>query len=509
MGIDGIAVGLSTKILPHNFNEVIDAGIKYLKNKPFELYPDFFQGGQADISNYQEGVRGGKVKVRAKIEEIGKNKLEITEIPYGTTTSSIIDSVLSAHDKGKLKISKIEDNTAARVSIEINLPKGSDAETSIQQLYAFSDCEVTLSPLACVIKDKKPHFLKISEILTSTIDQTRELLRQELEYKRNALLDKWHMKSLEKIFIEKEIYEVMKKCNSNEEIYYSIDKELKPYTKKLKKEVSEEDIIKLTEIKIKRISKFDIDNARKELKAIEDEIKLIEAKLADITRYTISYLTNIKKKYGKDHPRRTELKSFSAVNAVEVARTNMKLYQDDKGYIGTDLKNANLITACSSLDDVIFIKKNGQFSLIKLPSKLYVGEDTLYVNRFIKNDPNTVYNMIYFNSQNGNSYVKRFTVGGLIRDKQYQLFSEGTILYFSTEDDPKLKIKLSGKGIRKTSLDLDFSTILVKGRSAIGKLLTRYTITKITPLSKQPSEPEGDSGSDLVQGQLFNSFSKK
>jgi len=509
-GIEGIAVGMSTKILPHNFNELIESSINYLKGKDFDLFPDFSGGGIADVSNYNLGVRGSRVRVRAKIDIIKKNLLEITEIPYGTTTSSLIDSIVAANDKGKIKISKIDDNTARKVSIEVFLSKGSDPEKVIQQLYAFTDCEASISPLACVIHDNKPIFTDVKDILRRSTDQTRNLLQKELEIKKKQLLEKWHHKTLEKIFIEKNIYESIKRCTTNEDIYSTIERKLVPFKKSLKRPIIRDDVIKLTEIRIKRISKYDSNKARDELSNIEEEISSVEKSLSDMTKYSIQFFKNIKKKYGKSFPRKTTLETFDNVQVDQIVRTNLKLFFDKQGYIGTGLKEGEFGGVCSPIDDILFIRSDGTYKIIKATEKYYAGGKILYAGRFVKNDTSIVFNILYQDIDSLSYYLKRFTIKSLIREKEYRLFSLGRIIFFSTDPNPKVKIKLApSKGLRKKVFDVNFKDFSVKGQSAQGNLITKKSILKIERIinkDSKNSQPSEDTTSEtkFVQESLFS-----
>lgn len=510
IGIDGIAVGLSTKVLPHNVTEILNASICHLRGTDFVLYPDFPHGGIADVSNYQGGARGGKVRVRARLSNPEKNLIEISEIPYSVTTQSLIESILSANEKNKIKITRLEDSTAENVSIQLFLPKGSDFEMVTHQLYAFTDCEVSLSPMACVIQDRRPIFPTVEELLARCTEEIKDLLQLELELKRDALLLKWHHKTLERIFIENEIYEQIKVCVSDEDIYRTIETALIPFTDQVRRPIAREDVIKLTEIKIKRISKFDTDAADQELRQIELEIEKINASLADMTGTTIKHFQDLKKRYGKQFPRRTELATFETVNATEVARTTCKLMLNTKGYLGTDLKTGEFICNCSELDEILVIQKSGAYKLIKVPTKAYIGEDIIFVDRFLKTSK-LVYNLIYWDDESRCSYVKRFHISSLIREKEYQLFEKGKLLYFSTNSDETVRIKLIGNRIRNNALTLNWSDYLVKGKASRGNQLTKHIISNIKAKSNKPKS-EGTpptSEEQLQQGALFNPSSEK
>ncbi|MBO7523684.1 MAG: DNA gyrase/topoisomerase IV subunit A, partial [Bacteroidales bacterium] len=407
-GGSGIAVGLSSKILPHNFNELLDASIAYLQHKPFELYPDFPTGGSIDVSKYNDGQRGGVVKVRAKIEKVDKKMLIIREIPFGTTTSSLIDSIIKANDKGKIKIKKIDDNTSANVEIAITLQPGVSPDKTIDALYAFTECESSISPIACVIEDDHPIFTTVSNILRHSTDTTVALLKKELEIRKNELREEWQMSSLEKIFIEKRIYRDIEECETWESVITTIDKGLEPYKPKLLREVTREDIVKLTEIKIKRISKYDSKKADEHIKDVENELEEVENHLNHLISFAINYFRQIKKKYGAGKERKTEIRNFNTINVVQVAANNAKLYVNYKeGYIGTGMKKDEYVCDCSDLDDIIVIRKNGEYQITKVADKLFVGEDILYANKFVKNDDRTIYNVIYQDGKNGPLLAKR------------------------------------------------------------------------------------------------------
>ena len=429
-GAEGIAVGLSTKILPHNFNEIIDGMIDGLRKNPINLLPDFPQGGIADCTDYNGGARGGRVRVRARIEKVKKHLLKITEIPYGTTTTSLIDSILSANDKSKIKIAKIEDNTAEFVEIMIHLPSTVSAEDALPALYAFTDCEVSLAPNACVIQNNHPQFLSVNDIVKSSANLTRELLRQELEIKLGELQEKWHFASLEKIFIEKRIYRDIEKEETWEGVISAVDKGLKPYVKMFKRAITQDDILRLLEIKIKRISKYDSFRADEQIKGFEDEIEEVEGHLAQITRYAIRYLKELKKKYGKDKQRKTEISRtedgelvpFDKIVASQVVVANETLYLNRKdGFAGFALKKDEAIEKCSTLDDVIIFGKDGVMKVMKIADKMFVGKSPLRVSVF-RRDEQKVYNMVYRDGKSGRLYAKKFKIGGVTRDKEYPLF---------------------------------------------------------------------------------------
>jgi len=487
-GVEGIAVGLSSKILPHNFNELIDASIAFLSNKDFELFPDFPTGGLADFTKYDDGQRGGKVRVRAKINKVDNKTLTITELPFGKTTSNLIESIISANEKGKIKIKKIDDNTSDSVEIFVHLVTGTSSDKTIDALYAFTDCEVSISPNTCVIEDEKPKFLTVSDILKTSTQNTLELLRQELIIRKNELEEAWHFSSLEKIFIENKIYQDIENCETWESIIETIDKGLKPYKKLLHRKVTRDDIIKLTEIKIKRISKFDSYKADEYIKTVEKEIKYCENKLANIVNYTIDYFKAIKKKYGKERIRKTEIRNFDTIVAAKVVVANQKLYVDRKeGFIGTSLRKEEYICECSDIDDIIVFRKDGSYMVTRVAEKLFVGKNLIYIGVFKKNDDRTIYNAIYRDGYGGKTYMKRFAVKGTTRDKEYYLTQgneNSRVLYFSANPNGEaelIKVYLKPKAkLKKLILDIDFANLAIKGRSSMGNILTRNSVQKIT-----------------------------
>lgn len=486
-GAEGIAVGLSTKVLPHNFLELIDASIKILKNKPFTLYPDFPTAGIADVSNYNDGMRGGRVRVRAKISQLDKQTLVITQIPFSTNTSSLIDSILKANEKGKIKIKKIEDNTAAEVEILIHLPPGVSPDKTIDALYAFTACETSLAPLGCVIEDNKPRFVGVSDMLKISTVRTVDLLRQELEIELNELQEKWHFLSLERIFIENRIYRDIEEEETWEGVIRAIDDGLKPHIKHLKRTVTEEDIVRLTEIRIKRISKFDIDKAQQNIEALEGEIEQVKFHLEHIIDFAINYFQNLKEKYGKGRERQTELRSFDTIEATKVVLRNTKLYVNrEEGFMGTGLKKDEYVADCSDIDDVIVFLRDGKMMVTKVDDKKFIGKDIIHIAVFDKSDNRTVYNMIYRDGKNGASFIKRFNVTGITRDKFYDLTQEkpgSQTLYFSANPNGEAEvvtILLRQVGsIKKLKWDVDFADIAIKGRSARGNTVTKYAIKKI------------------------------
>ena len=486
-GVEGIAVGLSTKILPHNFNELIDASILHLKGKKFQIFPDFLTGGLIDVSDYNDGLRGGKVRVRARIAQEDKTLLKITDIPYGTTTGSLIDSILKANDKGKIKIKKIEDNTAAEVEILIHLAPGISPDKTIDALYAFTDCEISISPNACVINDKKPEFLNVSEILKFNTDNTVELLKRELEIELNELQEQWHFSSLERIFIEERIYHDIEQEETWEGVIAAIDKGLKPHIAHLIREVTEEDITRLTEIKIKRISKFDLDKAQQFIESLEDKIANVKHHLQNLIEFAIEYFKTLKTKYGKDKTRRTEIRTFDTIDATKVAVANTRFYVDRvEGFIGTSLKKDEFLFECSDIDDIIVFRKDGTMIVTKVDAKTFVGKGIIHVDVWRKNDKRTIYNLIYRDGKNGPAYQKRFAVTGITRDKEYDLANgnKGSeLLYFSANPNGEAEvvsvILKTHQRIKKLKFDVDFSELAVKGRSSKGNLVTKYPIKKI------------------------------
>lgn len=486
-GAEGIAVGLSTKLLPHNFNELIDASIKHLKGKSFTLYPDFPTKGIADVSNYNDGMRGGRVRVRARIAQLDKATLQITEIPFSTNTTTLIDSVIKANEKGKIKIKKIEDNTAAEVEILIHLPAGVSSDKTIDALYAFTNCEVSIAPLGCVIENNKPVFIGVSEILRHSTDRTVELLRQELEIELHELQEQWHFLSLERIFIENRIYHDIEEEETWEGVIKAIDTGLKPHTTHLKRAVTEEDIVRLTEIRIKKISKYDLDKAQQKLEALEGDIAQVRHHLAHIIDFAIDYFTKLKEKYGKGKERQTELRSFDTIEATKVVLRNTKLYVNRaEGFIGTSLRKDEYVADCSDIDDIIIFMRNGEMMVTKVDDKKFVGKDIIHVAIFNRGDKRTTYNMIYRDGKSGTSYIKRFNVSSITRDRAYDLTQgkKGSqILYFSANPNGEAEVVAiflrNLTNIRKLKFDIDFSDISIKSRSAKGNQVTKYPIKKI------------------------------
>ena len=495
-GAEGIAVGLSTKILPHNFNEILESLINSLRKKPINLLPDFPQGGIADCTDYNGGARGGRVRVRARIEKIKKNLLKITEIPFGTTTTSLIDSILSANEKSKIKISKIEDNTAELVEILIHLPSTVAADDIMPALYAFTDCEVSLAPNACVIQNNHPQFLSVNDIIKSAAFLTRDLLQQELEIKLGELQEKWHFASLKKIFIEKRIYRDIEKEETWEGVIAAVDKGLKPYLKMFHREITEDDILKLLEIKIKRISKFDSFRADELIKGFEDEIEEVKGHLSQMTRYTIRYFKELIKKYGKGRERKTELSidengelsAFDKIVASKVVVASETLFINRKdGFAGYGLKKDEAIEKCSDLDDVLVIGKNGVMKVMKIADKMFVGKNPIRIAVF-RRDDQKVYNMVYRDGASGRLYAKKFKIGGVTRDKEYPLFkvhSKSRIFYFAVHDSEKKNSRIlvhidpDLKRVRDKVIEFDFSWIELQGRSVKGSTLTAHKIDRV------------------------------
>ncbi|WP_416442065.1 DNA gyrase/topoisomerase IV subunit A [Leeuwenhoekiella sp. A16] len=486
-GGEGIAVGLSTKILPHNFNELIDASIKHLKGKKFTILPDFPTSGVADFSDYKDGHRGGKVRVRAKIDQLDKNTLVITEIPFSTTTTSLIDSILKANDKGKIKIKKIEDNTSSEVEIVIHLPPGMSPDKTIGALYAFTNCEVSISPLGCVIEDNKPLFVGVTEMLRLSTERTKDLLRQELDIKLDELESQWHFASLERIFIENRIYRDIEEEETWEGVITAIDNGLKPFIGHLKRAVTEEDITRLTEIRIKRISKFDIDKAQQKIDALEDEIAEVKHHLANLTDFAIAYFTRLKKEYGVNRQRLTEIRVFDDIEATKVVIRNTKLYVNRKeGFVGTSLKRDEYVTDCADIDDIIVFTKEGKMIITKVDAKTFVGKDIIHVAVFRKKDKRTIYNLIYKDGTGGSTYVKRFSVTSVTRDREYDMTNGkkgSTVLYFSANPNGEAEvvtIYLRAVGnIKKLKFDLDLADVLIKGRNSKGNIVSKHSVRTI------------------------------
>lgn len=486
-GAEGIAVGLSTKVLPHNFNELIDASIKILKGKPFTLYPDFMTQGIADVSNYNDGMRGGRVRVRAKISQLDKNTLVITQIPFSTNTSSLIDSILKANEKGKIKIKKIEDNTAADVEILIHLFPGVSPDKTIDALFAFTACETSVAPLGCVIEDNKPLFIGVSQMLKISTERTVDLLRQELEIQLEELKNKWHFSTLEKIFIREEMYIDFKLYGDRESLYKYLYDRFEPFKKSFVREINDDDLQRLTQIPMIRITRFDSDKADDLIAKLEDEMKEVEHNLEHLTDFAIAYFTKLKEKYGKGRERQTELRVFDNVEATKVVLRNTKLYVNrEEGFVGTSLKKDEYVGDCSDIDDVIVFLRDGTLMITKVDAKTFIGKDIIHAAVFDKNDKRTIYNMMYRDGKSGPSYIKRFNVTGVTRDKAYDL-TNGTngsqVVYFSHNPNGEAEvvtILLRQVGtIKKLKFDIDFANLAIKGRGSKGNLVTKYPIKKI------------------------------
>ena len=487
-GADGIAVGLSTKILPHNFCEIIDAAIKWLRSKKFELYPDFLTGGMVDVADYNQGKRGGKIKVRAHIEEIDKKTLAIKSVPYGVTTTQLMESIVKANDQGKIKIKKVTDNTAADVEIQVDLAPGISPDIAIDALYKFTDCEISISPNACVIVEHKPQFIGVQELLKLSVDKTKDLLEQELKIKLNELQEKWHYTSLEKIFFEEKIYkELEKKHETWDKVLEGIDKAFIPFKKQLRREITREDIVKLTEKPVRRIYKLDIDDLNNQIKGLEADIKQVKHDLANLIDFAVAYYENLLKKYGKGRERKTDIKQFEIIEAKSVAIANTKLYVNrEEGFIGTGLKKDELLFECSDLDDIIVFAKRGVMKVVKVSDKTFIGKDILHAAVFQKNDERTTYNMIYSDGKGGHSYAKRFNVTGVTRDKEYDLTrgdEKSKVHYLSINANGEaevVKIILTpGSSARIKEFDFYFEELAIKGRSSMGNQVTKYPIKSV------------------------------
>jgi topoisomerase-4 subunit A len=488
-GAEGIAVGLATKILPHNFCELCEAAIKYLKGKKFEIYPDFLTNGMIDVTNYNDGKRGGKVRVRAHIEEFDKKTLLVKDVPYGITTTQLIDSILKANDQGKIKVRKVTDNTAAEVEVQIDLAPGISPDITIDALYAFTDCEVSISPNACVIVEKKPQFMGVKELLTLSVDHTKELLKKELEIKLAELQEKWHYTSLEKIFFEEKIYkELEKKHETWEKVLVAIARAFEPFRKQLRRDISREDIVKLTEKPVRRIYRLDIDELNAQIKGLEADIKQVKHDLNNLVDFTVAYYENLLKKYGKGRERKTEMKLFEAIQAQQVAIANVKLYVNRaEGFIGTGLKKDEFVTDCSDLDDIIAFTKGGKMKVVKVADKAFIGKDILHVAVFRKNDERTTYNMIYVDGKSGISYAKRFNVTGITRDKEYDLTktddAKSRVHYFTANPNGEaevVRVVLSpSSSARHKEFDFYFEELEIKARTSLGNQVTKYPIRKV------------------------------
>ena len=487
-GAEGIAVGLSTKILPHNFNELIDGSVKYLKGRSFKLFPDFQTGGSIDVSNYNDGNRGGKIKVRATLEKYDKNTIVIKEIPYGTTTASLIESIIKASEKGKVKIKKIEDNTSAEVEILVYLPSGASIQKTIDSLFAFTQCEVSISPLCCIISDNKPKFLGVREILKISTDNTKDLLEKELEIQLNELETQWHSISLERIFIDNRIYRDIEEKTTWDEVLSTIESGLDPFKSKLKKDVTVDDIKKLTEIPIRKISKFDLNKVKDKLDSIEINIEEVKNNLNHLVEYTIQYFTHLKKHYGKERKRKTKIDEFNELDKKTISIKNFKLYVNKaEGFVGTSLKKDEFVCDCSDLDDVIVFTSDGIMKVVKVDSKVFVGKDIMHVSLFNSKSKEIVYNLIYRDGKNGTSFMKRFKVSGVIRDKEYKL-TQGkdgsTVLYFSTNNKDEADVVTvylrKRASLKKLKWEVDFADLSTKGRDSKGNIVTKYNVRKVS-----------------------------
>ncbi|WP_026464475.1 DNA gyrase/topoisomerase IV subunit A [Adhaeribacter aquaticus] len=494
-GVEGIAVGLSTKIMPHNFKELIKASIDVLKNKPTQLFPDFPTGGMVDVTDYKGGARGSRIRIRATIEKVDKSLLIIRDVPYGTTTTALMESIVKASENNKIKIKKVIDNTAANVEIHVQLPPGVSPDLTIDALYAFTDCEVSMSPNTCVIIEDKPHFLAVDDVLKISTKKTVDLLQRELEIKLADLEHKWHMSSLEKIFIENRIYRDIEECETWEDVLLTIDKGLDPYKLLLRREVTQEDIVRLTEIRIKRISKFDAFKADEYIKKLEEEMEETKDNLANIVRFAIAYFENLLKKYGAGRDRKTQIRTFDVVSAQKVAIANQKLYVNrNDGFVGYGLKKDEFVTDCSDMDDIIAITKDGKFRVTRIAEKTFVGKDIIYAGIYSKNDEHMVYNMIYVDGQSGISYAKRFSVNGITRDKEYDLTkgSKGSKVHYLTanpnSESEIVTVNLSpASTARVKAFDYDFAELMIKGKGSMGNMVTKYPVKKVVQKSRGES----------------------
>ena len=486
-GGEGIAVGLSTKILPHNFIELIDASIKHLKGRRFELYPDFPTGGVMDIVQYNDGLRGGKIRVRAKVSQIDKNTLVVREIPFSTTTSSLIDSILKANDKGKIKIKRIEDNTAAEVEILIHLPANISPDKTIDALFAFTACETSISPLGCIIEDNKPLFIGVSEMLRRSTDNTVSILKQELLVKKTELEEQWHFVSLERIFIENRIYRDIEEQETWDGVIKAIRKGLVPHIGHLKRDVNDEDVVRLTEIRIKRISKFDLDKAQQRIDALEADLAQVKHDLENLTDFAISYFKHLKLTYGKGRERKTDIRVFDDVDAKKVVIRNTKLYVNrEEGFVGTSLRRDEYITDCADIDDIIVFTEDGKMTVTKVDAKTFIRKNIIHVAVFKKKDDRTIYNMIYRDGRGGTTYMKRFPVTSVTRDKEYDLTNgnpQSKVFYFSANPNGEAEIVTvllrQSKGIKKLKWDLDFANLDIKSKGVRGNTVTKYTVNRI------------------------------
>ncbi len=489
-GAEGIAVGLSSKILPHNFNELLDAAIAYLRGEEFALYPDFPTGGYIDVSKYNDGERGGSVRVRAKIEKIDNKTLEITDIPFGKTTGTLIESIIKAQEKGKIKVRRVDDNTAEHADIIVHLIPGTSSDRAIDALYAFTDCEVSISPNCCVISEQKPLFLKVSDVLRSSVDNTKELLRRELEIQRGELMESLLYASLEKIFIEERIYkdkEYEQSANLDMAVAH-IDKRLTPYKADFVREITRDDILRLLEIKMGRILRFNSEKADNYIESLKEKVKEIDHHLATLVDYTIAWYEKLKKKYGAAYPRRTEIRSFDNIEAAKVAEANEKLYINrEDGFIGTGLKKDEFVCNCSDMDDIIVFFKDGKYKVVKVADKLYVGKNVLYLNVFKRNDQRTIYNLVYQNGKGGTTYMKRFAVTGITRDKEYDMMQgeKGSkIWWFSANPNGEaetLRVTLKEKPrLKVLQFDISFADLAIKGRQSLGNIVTKNEVHRIS-----------------------------
>lgn len=489
-GAEGIAVGLSSKILPHNFNEILDAAVAYLRGEDFSLYPDFPTGGYIDVSKYNDGGRGGSVRVRAKIDKIDNKTLEITDIPYGKTTGTLIDSIIKAQEKGKIKIRRVDDNTAEHADIIVHLIPGTSSDRAIDALYAFTDCEVSISPNCCVISDRKPHFLTVSDVLRRSVDDTKDLLRRELEIQRGELLESLMFASLERIFIEQRIYkdkEYEQSRNIDEAVAH-IDKRLEPFKPTFVREVKRDDIVRLFDIKMGRILKFNSDKADEYIASLKDRISAINENLEHLVEYAIRWYENLKRKYGAAHQRRTTIRNFDNIEAAKVAEANEKLYINrEDGFIGTGLKKDEFVCNCSDIDDIIIFYKDGKYKIVKVADKLYVGKNILYLNVFKRNDVRTIYNLVYQNGKGGTVYMKRFAVTGVTRDKEYDMtqgLKGSKIWWFSVNPNGEaetLRVTLKDKPrLKKLQFDVDFADIAIKGKGSLGNMVTKNEVHRIS-----------------------------
>ena len=499
-GVEGIAVGLATKILPHNFNELIDASIQILRGKKATIFPDFITGGIADFSDYKDGLRGGKVKIRARIKELNSKTLIISEIPFGTTTGSLIDSIISANDKGKIKVKKVEDNTSENVEILIHLQPGISPDKTIDALYAFTNCEMSISPNACIIEAEKPRFVGVSETLKISTHQTLALLKRELEIEQFELEEKWHFLSLEKIFIKEEMYIDFKKYSNKETLFDYLYERFKPHKKKLIRDISDEDLTRLTQIPVIRITRFDSIKAEDQMKELEQKIEIVKNHLANLIDYAVDYFKNLKKKYGVGRERKTETKQLETIVASEVVMANEKLFMNrEEGFVGTGLKKDEFVFDCSDIDDIIAFTKEGKMKIFKVSDKIFVGKDIVHVAIFKKNDERTTYNMIYRDGPKGITFMKRFNVTGVTRDKEYDLTKgspNSNVYWFTVNpngESEKVRVHLRAvPGLRKLELPIDFGEMEVKARGAVGNIVTKYTVNKVSLKEKGASTLEAE-----------------